>query len=93
METNGLANIYITVNLALATDEMSLDAATKIRKQLELLERYMVSIGDGHTPQWHEVLANPEKYPTLKEKITAGSIHTAQKEAEPVEYRGIPIKI
>lgn len=71
METNGLANIHITLDLALITEEVNVETATKIRKQLDLLERYMVAMNNGHTPYWHEILANPTKFPTLKEKHAA----------------------
>jgi hypothetical protein len=77
MELNGVANIKILIDMNVTTNETTglkevglygseVDA---IYQQLEMLERYMIAvekqIGSNNLdlPKWHEVLANPSKFP------------------------------
>jgi hypothetical protein len=78
MELNGVANIKILIDVNVSTNETTglkeltlygseVDA---IYKQLEYLERYMVALEkyipspkEFQIPKWHEVLANPSKFP------------------------------
>lgn len=76
MEINGLANIHILLNqVEFMSAEGSLDeehlqmAVESIKKQLELLERYMIAVSEDKKLFWHEVLQDPKKYPTLKERV------------------------
>jgi len=75
IELNGVANIKILlddlVRNAPNNDEVLIPAA-KIYQQLDVLERYMVAIGqyishgdlkDTRPPYWHEVRENKELYP------------------------------
>lgn len=77
MELNGVANIKIIVDMNVSTNETTgLKEVTlygsevdSIYEQLEMLERYMVAIEremgfiNQQIPKWHEILANPSKYP------------------------------
>lgn len=96
MEINGLANINMIVQMAMMENtechtSMSPEVADKILEQLQLLERYMLSIKDGidqvseeledagalvYIPKWHEVRENPKKYPLLKERMSGTTDRT-----------------
>lgn len=87
METNGIANIHIRLDMALSDGTIQKSVADDIRKQLDFLERYMFAHGEiadahkagleyfqgpfekgkGEGPFWHDIIRNPEKYPTLRE--------------------------
>lgn len=73
IEINGIANM-----LMLLEDKDNDDLfEIKMRDQLDLLERYMLAFADAYindepVPFWHEINANPMKYPTLKEKSNKG---------------------
>lgn len=75
MELNGLANIKMILDRA----EIDDDSRKRIEAQLETMNRYMIAIGDVlhanelEVQPWHEVRDNPEKYPTLHEKMNGGS--------------------
>lgn len=78
MELNGVANMSLL--LQLETDvrdnkvEMNIETLVTLKEQLILLERYMLAYNAAvtkgeQTPYWHEVLANPDKYPTNRERF------------------------
>lgn len=69
MELNGIANIAIILKMAEIDGKITPDIAEKIIAQLTLLDRYMASANNERLPFWHEIIANPEKFPTLYEKI------------------------
>lgn len=76
MEVNGIANLHIlldnlnndfAIGPSIQQDGIRTDYH-KAKEQLELLERYMVAyntaiIEGTQTPYWHDILANPIKYP------------------------------
>lgn len=80
IELNGVANIKVLLDELsnnLPNDDKLLVPVAKLYRELEMLNRYMTAIGtetqkvkDSITiPFWHEVKANPAKYPTLHEKV------------------------
>lgn len=85
MELNGISNLHIILDGALAEGKVTQDVHKAAKKQLELLERYMVAISSEifsakrsltpdvsmNIPEWHSLLSNPEKYPTVKERRAA----------------------
>ena len=76
MELNGVANMNVILDLALMDAKIDLEYADLLRKQLVLMERYMVAASAHLTlnvegeflPAWHEIKANPLKYPTSRER-------------------------
>lgn len=63
MELNGVANLHCIVDLAKAKGEISEDAFTEIKIQLDTLERYMIAhSGRDIKPYWHEVRDNKNLY-------------------------------
>jgi hypothetical protein len=85
MEVNGVANIHLIVDAAVEVGTMNQYTASKIKEQLNLLERYMLAYADHcaskqagsygalivkvEEPLWHEVRENPEQYPNGSERI------------------------
>jgi hypothetical protein len=76
IELNGLANIsmLLQVEVDKKNEQMVMNVETfdSIKKQIELLERYMLAynkaINEGtKTPYWHEVRDNPTLYPLNRE--------------------------
>jgi len=69
IELNGISNIDLILKmrqLDLITEEQAMN---KIKTQVDLLNRYMLSIqtsleSNKAVPMWHELLENPEKFPT-----------------------------
>lgn len=78
MEINGLVNIhllldqidYLMTEESLDEDHLKLNME-QIRKQLKLLERYMLAVSEKKDLFWHEVIQEPHKFPTLREKVKA----------------------
>lgn len=80
MELNGPANIQMLANQIeelVKEDRSQLGEigglAFKIKEQAILLERYMLAIKEAHDnmgqiPYWHEVKAQPEVFPTNRER-------------------------
>ena len=91
MELNGVSNIKMMVQRAIEENteshtNLSPELADKILDQLDLLNRYMVAVGDTlqyndaalceHTqpmeiPYWHQIREDKEAFPTLAEKQIA----------------------
>lgn len=78
IELNGVANIdlmlQVEVDIKGDKAEMNIETFASIKKQLVLIERYMLAynkaVHDGtQTPMWHEVYTNPHLYPTNRERI------------------------
>lgn len=73
IELNGVANARLLL------DSMTHEflpphskSSTKMKEQLILLERYMIAYNKAvnnnkPTPNWHDITANPNKYPTNNE--------------------------
>lgn len=82
IELNGVANIHMILDMAPFRHdsyrdpghyEMESSDMESIKKQLDLLERYMIAfsehMNEGTTPPaWHEVTANPNQYKTNRER-------------------------
>ena len=84
IELNGVANLKILVSEVeeLASHGMEVmpealhELTHKMNEQLVLLERYMLAYQQATdpnsmelVPQWHEIRANPEQYPTNSERF------------------------
>jgi hypothetical protein len=78
MELNGVANMKMILDM-MVEDYPYLDErlveVSRLYKQLDLLERYMIAVSDyenagqvGEYPMWHEILQNPKAFPTVKER-------------------------
>lgn len=85
IELNGVANIKLILDMAKADKAINPDLAASIDEQLLLLEKYMLAVADHvasikagaygalivgqEVPFWHEVRANPEQFPTARERV------------------------
>lgn len=78
MELNGVANIDLMIQVEVdqlpdGRAVMNQETLESIKNQLVNIERYMLAYNDAvnkgiQTPYWHEVLANPTKYPRNRER-------------------------
>jgi hypothetical protein len=73
IELNGVANMFMIIDNKEGNDLFEI----QMRDQLDLLERYMLAFAEAYkndesVPFWHEINANPMRYPTLKEKRNKG---------------------
>lgn len=90
MELNGVGNIDIQLQMALMDKKIDPEVAKKIKEELDTLERYMLAyaskfkqvapVGSQHVPKWHEVRAEKEKYPNMKEFVNGIEKNSNQKE-------------
>ncbi len=77
IELNGVSNLHLLLDEIVSTHsspEEKDQAVRNIKIQLDRLERYMIAYSDftnnGDAPPfWHEVLSNPTRYPTNRERI------------------------
>lgn len=85
MELNGLVNIRLIISRAISQNTKGCcfiyeGIADQILEQVDLLERYMLSIQDANgfdpldssnkkLPFWHEIKGLPKNYPTASERI------------------------
>lgn len=72
MELNGVANILLLLESGAGSD-MPTSTCETITEQCILIERYMLAFSDAvskgeQPPFWHEVKANPSKYPRNRER-------------------------
>lgn len=81
MEVNGPANIQMLADQIEELVKENKDQfgeigglAHQIKEQAILLERYMLAVKEaydnpGPVPYWHEVIAQPEVFPTNRERM------------------------
>jgi hypothetical protein len=67
MELNGVYNIQQKLDKFVAQSKISAEAARELEADLILLDRYLTAVNYRPKTMWHEVKANPEKYPLNSE--------------------------
>ncbi len=75
IELNGITNLHLILDglnndFAIGPDSGIDDA----KHQLQMLERYMLAFNNAinngiEPPKWHDVLQNPNQYPTNRERF------------------------
>ena len=73
IETNGAANLQMLLRDMRYKGELLPYILEKSIQQAELLERYMLAYADAahkgaKPPMWHEIIAEPKKFPVASEK-------------------------
>lgn len=76
MELNGIANALMLLDQLKSDnkDEVVDSQIEAIKEQLELCERYFLAYASARdakkfAPHWHQVRAEPLKFPTMRERF------------------------